>query len=189
MKNITLLIALLSSSVLWGQTSQNEIAASVELNNLGKDASYNVLYRRALANEKHWRLTGGLSLNTAKEVRSDSISLREGHVSYTLATGIQKDLSLEGIEVLKTYIALDGYWNSAFKKADYEGYYGYYWNFGFRPILGVSFEPSENLRLSLESNGNFNVNLQQYEGKGLNRDTRLSFATFDVLVLNLGYLF
>lgn len=66
---------------------------------------------------------------------------------------------------------------------------GIFWNFGLRPTLGVSYEPFSNIRFSIESRTNLNVNLQDYNAKGNNADQRYTFSLVDHMAVGLGYLF
>ena len=156
---------------------------------LQKDLGAGLWYKQVLTHQYSMRMFASFSMDTDKEVRNDSVSLKQGSVSYTLALGLQRNLPLGSNKILAAYIACDGYWNSSFKRAASESYYGYYYNFGLMPLAGLQFTPYDKLRLSLESRANFNVNLQEYSAEGDNFDRRYSFKGFDHLAFGIGYLF
>ena len=135
------------------------------------------------------RAGGRFYVETVKSTRSDTISSNFGSVQYDLSVGLQRNLLIEDMDKLYLYVAVDGYWNSEFNRKDYETYYGYYWNFGLKPIAGIAYEPFDNIRLSLESQADFNINLQQYSAPGINKDNNFSFYPLRQLGISLGYLF
>lgn len=168
----------------------NEIALIVAPLKFEEQSSYQLLYRRQLKKED-WKLRAGLRLlvDTDKETRLDTVFRNEGTIQYDLSAGVQRNLNIEGLEKIKGYVGLDGYWNSDFRQTNSSDYYGYFWNLGLRPTVGVSYEPLKNIRLSVESRSNFNVNLQDYNARGNNADQRFTFNPLDHLALGLGYLF
>ncbi len=168
----------------------NEIALVIAPLKFDDESSYQLLYRRSLPKE-NWKLRVGLRLliDTDKETRADTISTNTGTVQYDLSAGFQRDLRIVGLKKIKGYAALDGYWNSDFRQSASSDYYGYFWNFGLRPTLGVSYEPFSNIRFSIESRTNLNVNLQDYNAKGNNADQRYTFSLVDHMAVGLGYLF
>lgn len=168
----------------------NEIALLIAPLKLDDQSSYQLLYRKSLKKE-NWKLRVGLRLliDTDKEIRADTVFNNVGTVQYDISAGLQRNLAIDGLENLKGYVALDGYWNSDFRQTSANDYYGYFWNFGVRPTLGISYEPCNNIRVSIESRANFNVNLQDYNAKGKNSDQRYIFSLVDHLAFGLGYLF
>ncbi len=168
----------------------NDISLVIAPLKLEEQSSYQLLYRRELK-EDDWKLRAGLRLliDTDKVTRTDTIFSNSGTVQYDLSIGLQRDLKVEGLELIKCYVALDGYWNSDLRQSNSSDYYGYFWNLGVRPTFGVSYEPLKNIRLSLESRANFNINLQDYNAKGNNAEKRFTFSPLDHLALGLGYLF
>ena len=95
----------------------------------------------------------------------------------------------EDIKKAYAYIGSDVYWQSQFLRNPTDTYYGYYWNVGTTPLVGISYEPIKNIRLSLESRSDFNLNFQKYDAETANKDTRVSFKPLNQLALGLGYLF
>ncbi|MBT8327231.1 MAG: hypothetical protein KJP21_05875 [Bacteroidia bacterium] len=171
------------------QNHKNEIALVIAPLKFQEATSYQTMYRRVLKENLKFRTSLRLYADTDKEIRSDTLSSNQGTVQYDLAFGIQKDLTIGDLDDLKLYVATDAYYNSEFNRKSHETFYGYYWNFGLRPIAGISYEPFHNIRLSLESRANFNVNLQEYSAPGDNADTRFTFKPMDQLAISLGYLF
>jgi hypothetical protein len=169
---------------------KNEVALVISPLKFKDASSYQAMYRHSLKKDM-WSLRGGarVFVNTDKEIRSDTLSTRSGTVQYDLSVGIQYKLPISNLEKLYLYSASDLYFNSEFNQKSYETYYGYYWSFGVKPIFGLSYEPFDNIRLSLESRGDFNVNLQDYSAPGENRDQRFNFNPAKQLALGLGYLF
>lgn len=191
MKKILLFILL---SFGFGVSSQaqlkNDLSLVIAPLKFDDPSSYQMLYRRELKKED-WKLRAGLRLliDTDKETREDTLFSNAGTIQYDLSVGLQRDLKIVGLEQIKGYIALDGYWNSDLRQSISSDYYGYFWNTGVRPTVGVAYEPFKNIRLSFESRSNFNVNLQDYNAKGNNADQRFTFSPLDHLALGLGYLF
>ncbi len=168
----------------------NDISLLIAPLKLQEQSSYQLLYRRELRNED-WKFRAGLRLlmNTDKVIRADTIFSNSGTIQYDLALGLQRDLKLEGLESVNAYVAIDGYWNSDLRQSNSSDYYGYFWNLGLRPTFGVAHEPLKNIRLSIESRANFNVNLQDYNAKGNNSENRFTFSPLDHIAIGLGYLF
>ena len=187
-KTITLILCI-TGLCLFAQSKKNEVALVVAPLKFKEQSSYQVLYRRSLANDD-LKLRGGLRLliDTDKEIR-DTLESNQGSVQFDLSAGIQKDLSIGDLDNLNLYTGVDVYFNSEFNQKSYEAYYGYYWSFGAKPLAGISYEPFDNIRLSLESRANFNINLQQYSAPGLNKDERITFRPLDQLAIGIGYLF
>ncbi|HCD68129.1 MAG TPA: hypothetical protein DEQ56_06595 [Bacteroidetes bacterium] len=169
---------------------RNEVALVISPLKFKDAASYRALYRHGLKNE-NLSLRGGVRvlINTNKEIRSDTLSTRSGTVQYDLSAGVQYKLPISSLDKIYLYGASDAYFNSEFDQKAYETYYGYYWSFGVKPIFGLSYEPFDNIRLSLESRGDFNINLQDYSAPGENRDQRFNFNPANQLALGFGYLF
>jgi len=187
-KTITLVLCIIGLG-LYAQSNVNEVALVVAPLKFKEQSSYQVLYRRALANNSI-KLRGGLRtlVDTDKEIR-DTLESSQGSIQFDLSAGIQKDLKVGDLEDVSLYTGIDGYYNSEFNRKSYEDYYGYYWSFGVKPLVGISYEPFSNIRLSLESRANFNVNLQQYSAPGENKDERYTFRPLDQLAVGIGYLF
>ncbi len=171
------------------QSLDNEIAVLVAPLKLDDKSNYQLMYKRSLP--ENLKLRSGLRLlvNTDKTLRSDSVIVESGSFGYNLSLGIQKDLQIGDLEKMYLYAGSDLYWNSEFNRKTHESYYGYYWNFGTKPLLGVSYEPFSNIRLSFESRANFNINLQEYSAAGENYDRKYKFSVVDELALSVGYLF
>lgn len=148
------------------------------------------MYRRTLR-DNSVKLRAGLRLyaNSSKETRSDTVSSQFGSFQYDISVGIQKDLRIGDLERVKLYTAVDGYWNSELRRNREDTYYGYYWNFGIKPTLGIGYKPFENIMISMESRANANINLQDYSAAGVNHDRKFSLRPMDQVVLGIGYLF
>lgn len=192
MKKFSLIIFLFSiATTALSQTRPNELALTIAPLKFNKSTDYSMLYRRTLKNNKHLRLNASFFVDTDKEVRTDTVTYHEGTVAYTLGVGLQKDLFIEDLDAVNAYVAIDGYWSSKFSQENGQTYYGYFWDLGARPIVGLSYKPFRNIRISLESQANFNVNLQEYTAPGdfEDKDTRFTFTTLDRMALNIGYLF
>jgi hypothetical protein len=190
MKKVGLILASILITVCgFGQVNSNELALSIAPLKLNKPINCHGLYRRALNNNYLLRAQIGFNANTNKEVRNDTTTYQGGHVAYDVSLGVQKNLHISDLDVVNLYVAIDGYWNSKFNREAHETYYGYFWDFGARPLVGIAYEPFNNIRLSLESQSNFNINLQEYSAPGENKDTRVKFNSFDRLAFNIGYLF
>lgn len=190
MRRSTLItLCLVLTATLFGQVYDHELALSAAPLQFKKMPQYDILYRYQLNDKLKLRVILGAGVNTRKEIRYDSITLNTGRVRYSLAAGLQRSLYIDDLEKVQAYVAVDGYWNSMFKREDYHTYYGYYWDFGVRPLAGVQYTPWTNIRLSIESRGDLNVNLQEYTAPGDNSDQRIRFRTFDQFALNIGYLF
>lgn len=189
MKRLSLIPAVLLILTAAAQNNINEIALVVSPLNFEQPESYQALYRRHLSNDRLLRIGGRFFAETLKETRADTVATNFGSVQYDLSCGLQKNLRIDNLDALYLYAAVDGYWNSEFNRKSYETYYGYYWNFGVNPIAGIAYEPFDNIRLSLESKADFNVNLQDYSAAGLNKDKKFSFSPLRQLGLSIGYLF
>ena len=188
-KYFTLLIVGLAIS-LNSFAQKNEIALVVAPLKFEEQSSYQTMYRRAL-NEKYV-LRAGLRVlvDTDKETRNDTtLSFIAGIIQYDLSVGVQRKLILGDLEKVYLYAGVDGYFNSEFNRKSYETYYGYYWSMGVKPLVGLAYEPLENVRLSFEYRSNFNVNLQDYSAPGENIDRRFTYRPLDQLGLGIGYLF
>jgi hypothetical protein len=188
MKNILIILLLLTGLFVSGQNA-NQVDLVLDLTQIDDQSSYQLMYKRQINNSI--TLRGGFSLfiDMDKETRSDTLSLQRGTVMYNLSAGFQRDLKLEGFDHIKLYMGIDGYWNSTLDRKPYETYYGYYWNIGLKPLVGMYYDPIKNIRLSVESRANFNFNFQQYSAPGDNIDQRLDFRSFDQLTFGIGYLF
>ncbi|MFY0643686.1 MAG: hypothetical protein JXR19_04400 [Bacteroidia bacterium] len=184
---LCLLITVFCLSFYSSKAQQNEIGLVFSPLNK-EDIGAGLWYKQVWNHELSLRLLASFSMDTDKEIRSDSATLRGGEVAYSLGVGIQKNLPLGKRKNLSAYIACDGYWNSAFIREPWETYYGYHFNFGLMPLAGLQFTPYDRLRISLESRANFNVNLQEYSAEGENYDRRFSFNGFDHLAFGIGYL-
>jgi hypothetical protein len=186
-----LLILMLASLPIFTMAQfKNDVSLVVSPLKFKEQSSYDILYRRQLPN-KLWSLRLGMSVlvDIDKEIRNDSITLNTGSVAYTLSAGLQRKLILEDIKKVYAYIGSDLYWQSEFSRNPSDTYYGYYWSIGTTPVVGVSYEPIRNIRLSLESRSDFNLNFQHYESEAENRDTRVSFKPLNQLAIGIGYLF
>ncbi|MBT6236377.1 hypothetical protein N9811_05965 [Bacteroidia bacterium] len=186
---ITLVSGFILCSVSIAQLT-NEVSLLIAPLKLDEQSSYQLMYRKELSGSD-WSLRGGLRLlvDTDRETRADTLFTNEGTVQYDLSIGAQRKLPLDGLDKAFGYVALDGYWNSSFDQAANSDYYGYFWNLGVRPTFGVAYEPIKNIRLSLESRANFNVNLQDYNAPSNNANQRFTFNPVDHLAIGLGYLF
>ena len=188
MKNILTTLLLFIGFFVSGQNI-NQVDLMLDLKQIDVQSSYQLMYKRQISNVI--TLRGGLSLfiDTDKETRSDTLSFQSGTVMYDLSMGFQRDLKLDGFDHIKLFIGMDGYWNSTLNQKPYETYYGYYWNVGLKPLVGLYYDPIKNIRLSVESRANLNFNFQQYSAPGENIDQRVNFRSLDQLVLGIGYLF
>ena len=99
-----------------------------------------IFYRWNRESGLSYRAQLTLSANTNKELRNDTMTLNEGLVQYGLAIGVQQKLPLGHWDRIFSYAAIDGYWNSRFSRPDGQDYYGYFFDFGFTPVLGVSMD-------------------------------------------------
>jgi hypothetical protein len=169
---------------------KNEVSLVISPLKFSEQSSYELLYKRQLPN-KLWSLRSGFSLlvDTDREVRDDSTTLNRGTVSYVVRAGLQRKLMLDDIDKLYAYVGSDMYWQSEFLRQPGDTYYGYLWSIGTTPVVGLSFEPIKNIRLSLESRSDFNLNFQKYESDLENKDTRVSFTPVYQLAIGIGYLF
>ena len=188
--NRLLILVLATFPFISNAQYRNDASLVISPLKMEEQSSYQLMYRRQLPN-KLWNLRAsmGILVNTDKEVRNDSTALNSGSVSYTLAAGGQRKLVLEDIKKAYAYIGSDVYWQSQFLRNPTDTYYGYYWNVGTTPLVGISYEPIKNIRLSLESRSDFNLNFQKYDAETANKDTRVSFKPLNQLALGLGYLF
>jgi len=188
MKNILTTLLLFIGLFVSGQNI-NQVDLMLDLKQIDDQSSYQLMYKRKISNVI--TLRGGLSLfiDTDKETRSDTLSFQSGTVMYDLSMGFQRDLKLDGFDHIKLFVGMDGYWNSTLNQKPYETYYGYYWNVGLKPLVGLYYDPIKNIRLSVESRANLNFNFQQYSAPGENIDQRVNFRSLDQLVLGIGYLF
>ncbi len=189
-KFILLIVIVLSTSLtVLAQKLNNEVALVVAPLKLNQQSSYQFLYRKSAKADLHLRAGLRIFVQTDKETRTDTVVTNSGTVQYDISLGIQKDLSIMDVKFVNLYMASDLYFNSAFNRVQGQDYYGYYWSTGIKPLVGVSYQPLDNIRLSLESRANLNINLQQYEGTGNDSDQRVSFRPLDQLAIGLGYLF
>jgi len=191
MRNIYLIAFFTLVSVFSAQAQyKNDLSLIVAPIKFEEQSSYQLLYKKQLKND-NWKVRGGLRLfvDTDRETRLDTVFNNEGSIQYDISLGLQRQLKLDGLETIRGYLALDGYWNSDLKQTASSDYYGYFWDFGMRPTFGISYDPLKNIRLSLESRANFNINLQDYNAPGGNADQRITFNPVDHLALGLGYLF
>ena len=188
---LSILCSVLSGTA-FSQLNRNEVTLVISPVKLDEQSSYSLLYRKALKDKKNWSLRSGMRLliDTDKETREDSsLSSNEGTVQLDLSAGLQRKLVIESLDKIYLYAGMDGYFNSEFNRKSYETYYGYYWDFGLRPLVGVSYEPFANIRFSLESQSNMNINLQEYSAPGTNKDQRITFNPLNQLAIGFGYLF
>lgn len=191
MKNIvTLIVCTLGLGYYANAQTSNDLTLLIAPLDIKKQSSYQLLFRKDL-NRDDWKFRGGLRvlIDTDRETRADTIFRNSGTIQYDLSVGLQRNLQIEGLKKINAYTALDGYWNSDFRQLESSDYYGYFWNFGVRPTVGLSYDPFKNIRLSVESRSNFNVNLQDYNARGNNSDRRFTFNPLDHMALGLGYLF
>tara|TARA_Y100000385_G_scaffold259257_1_gene287901 strand:- start:2246 stop:2812 length:567 start_codon:yes stop_codon:yes gene_type:complete len=188
MKNTLVILILFSGLFVSGQNN-NQVDLVLDLKQIDDQSSYQLMYKRKINNEI--TLRGGLSLfiDMDKETRSDTLSLQSGTVMYNLSAGFHRELKLEGFDLIKLYVGMDGYWNSNLNRKSYETYYGYYWNIGLKPLVGLYYDPVKNIRLSIESRANLNFNFQEYSAPGENKDQRINFKSIDQLSFGIGYLF
>ena len=189
MKKI-LLILLALAPVLSSAQDKNDVSLVVSSLDFKEDVSYELLYRRQLP-KKLWslRTSADILIDTDKEIRDDSLSSNTGSVAYTLAAGLQRKLKLDDLKKVYAYAGSDVYWQSEFLRRPIDTYYGYYWSIGTSPVVGLAYEPISNIRLTLETRSDFNLNFQKYESDLENRDSRVSFTPVSRLAFGLGYLF
>jgi hypothetical protein len=188
--NRNILLPLLFLSIIsLAQQNKNELALSISPLHFEDAESYQMLYRRSFKNDKMIRAGAQFLADTRKETRTDTIAKQFGSVKYNLSLGYQRNFEIEDLDRVYLYGAADGYWNSEFNRKSYESYYGYYWNIGVKPIAGITYEPFDNIRLSIEAKADCNINLQQYSALGVNKDEVFSFSPLRQLGLNFGYLF
>jgi hypothetical protein len=186
-----LLILILASLPIFTLAQfKNDVSLVVSPLKFKEQSSYELLYRMQLPN-KLWSLRLGMSVlvDTDKEIRNDSTKLNTGSVAYTLSAGVQRKLILEDVKKVYAYLGSDLYWQSEFLRGPRDTYYGYYWSLGATPLVGVAYEPIRNIRLSIESRSDFNLNFQHYESEAENRDTRVSLKPLNQLAIGIGYLF
>ena len=176
-------------STVFAQLNKNELALVAAPLVFDEATSYQMLYRRSLNPELSLRAGLRLFVDLDKETRFDTVTMNEGSFQYDLSFGLQRNLPITSLKKVYLYIATDFYYNSEFNRKPHETFYGYYWNMGLRPLAGISYEPFENIRLSFESQANFNVNLQEYSADGYNADRRFTFNPLDRLAMSIGYLF
>lgn len=188
MKKILTLVLLFTGLFVSGQ-NKHQVDLILDLTDIDDQSIYQLMYKRAINNSIVLR--GGLSMfiDTDKEIRSDTLASESGTVMYNLSLGFQKQLKLDGFDLIKLYAGVDGYWNSTLNQKPYETYYGYYWNIGLKPFVGLYYDPIKNIRLSVESRSNLNLNFQQYSAPGENIDERISFKPIDQIAIGIGYLF
>ena len=186
---LLIVIVLATVSTVQAQKLNNEVALVVAPLKFGQQSSYQLLYRKSVKEDLQLRAGLRVFVQTDKETRTDSVVTNKGTVQYDFSIGIQKNLLIEDLEFVNLYVASDLYFNSAFNRVQGQDYYGYYWSTGIKPLVGVSYKPFDNIRLSFESRANLNVNLQEYDGTGSNSDQRVSFRPLDQLAIGLGYLF
>tara|TARA_B100001059_G_scaffold63629_1_gene59557 strand:+ start:1411 stop:1977 length:567 start_codon:yes stop_codon:yes gene_type:complete len=188
MKKILTLVFLFIGLFVSGQ-NKNQVDLILDLTELKEQSSYQLMFKRLINNSVVLRSGLSLFIDTDKETRSDTLFSESGLVVYNLSLGIHKELKLEGFNLIKLYAGIDGYWNSTLNQKSYETYYGYYWNVGLKPLVGLYYDPIKNIRLSLESRSNFNLNFQQYSAPGENIDRRVNFRPIDQIAVGIGYLF
>jgi len=186
---LLIVIVLATFSTVLAQKSNNEVALVIAPLKFSQQSSYQLLYRKNLNEDLQLRAGLRAFVQTDKETRTDTVITNKGTVQYDISIGIQKDLSIKDVEFVNLYMASDLYFNSAFNRVQGQDYYGYYWSTGIKPLVGISYKPFDNIRLSFESRANLNVNLQQYDGTGSNSDQRVSFRPLDQLAIGVGYLF
>jgi hypothetical protein len=186
---LLIVIVLATFSTGLAQKLNNEVALVVAPLKFSQQSSYQLLYRKSLKEDLKLRAGLRAFAQIDKETRTDTVITNRGTVQYDISIGIQKDLSIKDVEFVNLYMASDLYFNSAFNRGQEQDYYGYYWSTGIKPLVGVSYKPFDNIRLSFESRANLNVNMQQYDGTGSNNDQRVSFRPLDQLAIGLGYLF
>ncbi|MGB0850799.1 MAG: hypothetical protein ACPGTP_06100 [Bacteroidia bacterium] len=192
MKKILVLtmLAVMTFTISSMAQTKNELTLIISSLELKEQGSYQGMYRRTLK-DNTLKFRAGLRLyaNSSKETRSDTLSSQFGSFQYDVSIGIQKDLKIGDLDKVKLYTAFDGYLNSELRRNRLDTYYGYYWNFGFKPTLGIGYTPFENIMISVESRANANINLQDYSAPGVNHDRKFSLRPMDQVVLGLGYLF
>jgi hypothetical protein len=186
---LLIVIVLATFSTVLAQKLNNEVALVIAPLKFSQQSSYQLLYRKNLNEDLQLRAGLRAFVQTDKETRTDTVITNKGTVQYDISIGIQKDLSIKDVEFVNLYMASDLYFNSAFNRVQGQDYYGYYWSTGIKPLVGISYKPFDNIRLSFESRANLNVNLQQYDGTGSNSDQRVSFRPLDQLAIGVGYLF
>jgi len=145
---LLVLLTLVISSVQ-GQTKRNDISLVISPIKWEEQSSYQLLYRRSLKSDSKWTLRAGFRslVDTDKETRADSgTSTNQGTVQFDLSLGAQRKLIIENLDKLYLYAGSDGYLNSDFRRQLNETYYGYFWDFGFAPHVGLSYEPFKNIR-------------------------------------------
>lgn len=173
--------------------NKHELGLNLPLLKL-KSPELSLYHKYSFNREFELRSFIGFQMQTDKEIRSDSISFNEGYIAYQLALGLQRNLDIIGADKFTFYCGTDAYLNSKFIKEDGQSYYGYFYNFGFRPAVGISYRPLSQIAISLESRALLNFNTQAYSANdqnsvGTNYDRRVSFKSFDHTALMLAYVF
>lgn len=167
---------------------KNEIACSIDLLSLN-DPYPKLLYKRSLNNNWYLRSFVGLTVQTDREVRADTLLLDEGNVGYYLSAGAEYRLPLQQFKKWQLFAGLDAFLDGQYVKPDKDAYFGYYYTFGAKPAYGVAYQADTHLRLSVESRSTFRMDLQEYEGNGENYDNRVRFSGLDQIVFAVGYCF
>lgn len=184
-KSLAILLIIVCPALASAQMSSS---IGVLVSPLNKKATPAMFYQLHLMDGKRSiRTMADLTINTRKEVRDGEITTNAGKIAYSLAIGMQNNWEVSS--QLQMYCGMDGYWNSAFRKPNGQEYYGYFYNFGFRPLLGAQWSLYPKLNVVLEGRADFNINTQAYtgEGDGLNYDRKYRFNMFDHLAVGLTF--
>lgn len=171
-----------------GYAQKNEMGCSIDLLSL-TEPSPMLLYKRVLNNNWSLRSFVGLTVQTDREVRADTLLIDEGNVSYYLSAGAEYKLPLQKFKKWQLYVGIDAFLDGQFIKPNKDSYFGYYYTFGGKPVYGIAYQLDKHLRCSMETRSTFRMNLQEYEAEGENYDNRVSFKGLDQIVLAVGYCF
>jgi hypothetical protein len=186
----TLLFLLFSGIAFYSTGQTHELALVASPLDKIENTQIGVMYLRTLGGSS-WQLRtiGHLHIDTDKEVRDGKDVAAGGKIGYQLAVGAQSNAYLGRKGRSSVYIATDLYWNSAFVKEQGQNYYGYFYDFGLMPSLGLKTKVSGPLHAFAELRANLNVNLQEYTAPGdeENSDQRLSFESLDHFAIGLSY--
>lgn len=189
---ITFIILLASvSQLVNAQLLKNTVSLYLSPIQLNETSNYGLLFTRSIDKTTNVRVGLRVYVDTDKETRLDSVSLNEGRIEYDIRFGIQKMYPLGSFEKLQLYGSVDAYYNSMLKRESYETYYGYFWDFGFNPIIGLQYEPLNNVSIFAEAGSDLNLNFQEYSvtGPTKNSDSRVTYDPLGHLALGIGYKF
>ena len=189
MKKLVLSLLLVFFTTLgFSQDFKNQLSLVISPLEFNESTDFGLLYRYSFNEDWRGRIGLDFRMNTVHAIRADTQQFAEGNVSFTNSIGIQRNLK-HGLDwPVYPYVALDLYGNSVFSKKAVEDYYYYFFNFGARPIIGLS-TALDRFTFSLECRGDLNFDFQSYSGTGAHYDRNIRFSTVDRFALSLGYRF